>query len=151
MALQESTYLTADDDLDVTAAGKSLAHAGGVYIELHYRIAARQHIALKTGRNSKGKSIKSGVHPGIRLGLGDQLRGHEMRRVEGVDNTCGERRLILIYNGYGRLMQRFRRSRSSGINRKCKRSDNEYNHHRVAQQTAQFLDAEVENIGSAHS
>jgi hypothetical protein len=68
IALDELVDFAHHDLLDVAAAGKGLAHARGIHIELDGRRAPRQHVALEVRRNIERKGIKPRIHADIDLG-----------------------------------------------------------------------------------
>ena len=112
--------------------------------------ASGQHVALEIRGDIEREGVEPGIHPGIHLGRRDQCRRQEVGRIEGVDDARGERRPVLVDDGDGRLVQGLRHRRGGGVDREREGVDDQHQHHRIAQQAAQFLDAEMEDVGGAH-
>src|SRR5690606_36257897 len=139
-----------DNGLYISVASEGLCYAGGIHIELKFRLPPRQQVALKMGGNSQGKGVEASIHAGIHLVLADQHRRREIGWVEGIDNTHRQGRAILVDNGDGRLVEGFGHGGGGGVNRQRKGVDDKHQHHRVATQAAQFLDPQVQNISHGH-
>src|SRR5690606_7323629 len=95
MAIDEGGNFTADNGLYISVASEGLSHAGGIHIELNFRLPPRQQVALKMGGNIQGKGVEASIHAGIHLVLADQHRRREIGWVEGIDNTHRQGRAIL--------------------------------------------------------
>ena len=147
--LDEFGDLARDHLLDVGTAGKGLAHARGVHVELDRRRFASQHIALEIRRNIKGEGIFSGIQARVDLGQADHRRRVETRRIEGGGNPRGEGRAILVHNRDRRLVQGFRHRRGGDVDRDGEGVGDEGEQHGVAGQTPQFLDPEATDVGES--
>ena len=87
IAGNEAVYFAANNILDIAVAGKGLAHARGVDVDLHFRLAAGQHIALEVRRNIDGESVAPGIQAGVHLIGGNQLRFEKPGAVECVNDA----------------------------------------------------------------
>ena len=151
VTLDELIDFAGEDLLDIATAGEGLAHAGGVDIELHGRRSPRQHVALEVGRNDQSEGVQPRVHARVHVPIVDHGRWRELRGVEGRGNPLGQRRIILVDDGDGRVVQRLRHGRGLGVDRRGEHIDDEHKHHRIAPKTPQLLDTKVVDVGQVSS
>jgi hypothetical protein len=145
--LGEFVDLALHDLLHVAAAREGLAHACGVHVQLQRGRAATQHVALQARGDAQHEGVAAGVHAGVHLLGGDQLRRAELRRIEGRDDAPREVGGVFVHHRDGGVVQRLGHGRGSGIDRGREGIDDEHQHDRVAQQAPQFLDAQAVDVG----
>ncbi len=150
VAAQKLVQFTGDDRLHITAARERLGHAGGVDIELDGRRFAGQQIALKLRRNVDRERVHARVHALIHLLLRDQLGHGKIGRRERGHEPRGHRRAVFIDDRDRRVVQGFRDRLGADIDRAGESIDDQRDQHRIAQQAAQLLDAELQDVGQAH-
>ena len=146
MPADEGGDFTRDDVLDIAASGIGLADLGSVHVELERRAAQGQHIMLETGRNVEREGVARGIQPLIHLRAGNDFRTGKVGRIKGIHNTRGKLGAILIHNGDGRVVQRFRHGGRGGVNRQRKDVDHHDQEHRIPHQAVEFLVAQIPDI-----
>ncbi|MPM50741.1 hypothetical protein SDC9_97484 [bioreactor metagenome] len=149
VTLHELVDFGQHDLLHVSAAGERLAHARGIHVQLQFGLSAGQHIALEVGRNGQREGEIACIQPGIHMAEIHHLRRHELRRVERRGDACGQWRLVFVDDGNRRLVQRIGHGRGRGVHRGREGVDDEHQHHRVAPQAPQLLDAQAPDIFQA--
>src|SRR5690625_1517027 len=149
IALHELLDLGGDDAADVAGAGEGLAHARCVDVELECRSASGEQVSLELDGNVEREGVEARVHACIHLGVGNVDGLQEEGWIEGVDEAPRQLRTILVDNGDGCLVQGFWHRGRRGIDREGEGVDDQNQHDRVAQQAAQFLHAQVQDVCQA--
>ncbi|MNZ73717.1 hypothetical protein D3C78_921410 [compost metagenome] len=108
---------------------------------------ARHQPALEIRRDVERESIEARIHALVHFRDGNLLRRREIRWIKRRADATGKRRLILIDNGDGGIVERFRQRAGAGIDLQRESIDDEEQQHAVTRKAAQFLDAELEDVG----
>src|SRR6266542_426158 len=142
----ELRNLVRNDVLDVADANAGLLHGGRVNVDLKRRPPSTHHIALKVLRNVQHETGPAAIHLRIDLVNGDEAGRLEYRWEECAANALGKLRRIFIDScdrGIGELG-----ARAFGwpIDAEGKCVDDQQKHDCVVTQTAQFFDAEMEDV-----
>jgi hypothetical protein len=146
VAPHELVHFFRNNGLDVTAADEGLAHPRRIDVELYPGTASGEDVALEAGGNVERESVEAGIHPRVHFGRCDRYRRQEIGRVEGVTDAAGQRGLVLVDDGDGRLVQGFRHGGRGGVNVDREREGDQQHQDGVAQEAVQFLESEVEDV-----
>ncbi len=131
-----------DDVLDVACADSGLLHGGRVDVELDVGMAPRAQVGFESRRDDDDEHEPALVHRGFDLGDGDQLRQLEARRIEGVHQFLGQGRAILVDKGDRGVVDFARSARCLNVDRPSECIDDKQNHHQIAREAAELLEAE---------
>ena len=148
---EEIRNLGADDLLCIAGAEAGLHHCRRIDIDLELRVPTCQNVALEVRRDIHHEGEFSAVHHRNDVPFGYQFRRLPQRRKESMGNAARKLRLVLIDDGDGGIVQLLRTT--SGLQchgqRKC--INNQSQEHEIAQETAQFLDAQpIDICGFSH-
>ncbi|MCY1235322.1 hypothetical protein D9M72_479340 [compost metagenome] len=150
VSVKEARDLAGDDLLDVAVAGKGLAHARRIDIELDGRRATGQQIRLEIRRDIERERIQPLVHAAVHFRRRDHLRRHEIGRIESRRDPRRNRRAVLVDDGDCRTVQRFRHCGRARIDREREGIDDQDQQDRIAPEPPEFLDPEMVDMGQAH-
>ena len=148
---EEIRDLGADDLLRIAGAKARLHHRRRIDIDLKLGLASSQNVALEVRRDIDHEGEFSGVHRRNDVPFGDQLRRLEQRRKERMGDPARKLRVVLIDDGDRGIVKLLRiASRLQGHGqRKC--INHQSQEHEIAQETAQFLDAQpIDVCGFSH-
>ena len=143
---QERGNLPLDDLLDIPAPGERLRHARGVDVQLNCGRTPRQDILLEAVRYHDDERIRSVVHQRVDLRTGNLFCAQEHRREESIRDVMRKLGAVLVDHGNRSIGNGIRLRRRGGVNSESEHVKNQNQHQRIAEESAQFLDAELPDV-----
>ena len=117
MALDELVDLPSCNALDVVRTDEGLRHPCCIDVNLNRGLLPSEDIFLKVRRDIEHERVVSRVKARINLGHRDHAGWFEIGRIEGTDDTRGERRPILVNDRDRCVMELAGRSRRRRVDR----------------------------------
>jgi len=143
---EEGRNAIVDDAPDVSGADAGLLHRGCVDVHLDGGVASGAQIAFEARREGNDEHVLPPVHRVLHGVRGDLPGILEARRIEGVEQFLGERRLVLVHERDRGVVDLARGPGGLDLDREGECIDDEDDHDSIAHQAAEFLEPEPEDV-----